>query len=56
MAKIASVHNFLSMVVVCHWPLYQLDIKNVFLHQDLKDEAYMEQLCSFVAQEVCKLR
>nr|XP_009795432.1 PREDICTED: uncharacterized protein LOC104242127 [Nicotiana sylvestris] len=31
-AKIASVRLFLSMAVVRHWPLYQLDIKNAFLH------------------------
>ncbi|XP_070050111.1 uncharacterized protein [Nicotiana tomentosiformis] len=31
-AKVASVRLFLSMVAVRHWPLYQLDIKNAFLH------------------------
>ncbi|XP_070019396.1 uncharacterized protein [Nicotiana sylvestris] len=50
MAKIASVRFFLSMAAVRHWPLYQLDIKNVFLHGDLEDEVYMEQPPSFVAQ------
>ncbi|XP_070039993.1 uncharacterized protein [Nicotiana tomentosiformis] len=39
--KIVSVRLFLSMVVVCHWPLYQPDIKNAFLHGDLEDEVYM---------------
>lgn len=29
------------MVVVRHWPLYQLDIKNDFLHGDIEDEVYM---------------
>ena len=59
-AKIASIHLFLSMVAMCHWPLYQLDIKNVFLHGELLEEVYMEQPPSFVAQGesglVCKLR
>ncbi|XP_070006743.1 uncharacterized protein [Nicotiana sylvestris] len=60
-AKVASVRLFLSMVAVRHWPLYQLDIKNVFLHGDLEDEVYMEQPPGFVAQGescglVCRLR
>ena len=34
-AKIAFVHLLLSMVAIGSWPLYQLNIKNVFLHGDL---------------------
>ncbi|XP_070044109.1 retrovirus-related Pol polyprotein from transposon RE1 isoform X1 [Nicotiana tomentosiformis] len=49
-AKVASVRLFLSMVAVRHWPLYQLDIKNAFLHGDLEDEVYIEQPPGFVAQ------
>ncbi|RVW82205.1 Retrovirus-related Pol polyprotein from transposon RE2 [Vitis vinifera] len=59
-AKIASVRLFLSMAAMCHWPLYQLDIKNAFLHGELLEEVYMEQPPGFVAQRefglVCKLR
>ena len=59
-AKIAFVSLFLSMAAICHWPLYQLDIKNVFLHGELLEAVYMEQLPGFVAQGesglVCKLR
>ncbi|KAJ9671198.1 hypothetical protein PVL29_027266 [Vitis rotundifolia] len=59
-AKIASVRLFLSMAAMCHWPLYQLDIKNAFLHGELLEEVYMEQPSGFVAQGefglVCKLR
>ena len=50
----------LSMAAMCSWPLFQLDIKNVFLHGDLAEEVYMEQPPGFVAQGesglVCKLR
>ena len=44
---------------MCHWPLYQLNIKNTFLHGELLEEVYMEQPSGFVAQGesglVCKL-
>ncbi|KAJ9685079.1 hypothetical protein PVL29_017204 [Vitis rotundifolia] len=49
-AKIASVRLLLSMAAMRSWPLYQLDIKNVFLHGDLAEEVYMEQPPGFVAQ------
>ena len=59
-AKIASVRLLLSMVVMRSWPLFLLNIKNVFLHGDLAEEVYMEQPPGFVAQGkfglVCKLR
>ncbi|RVW55440.1 Retrovirus-related Pol polyprotein from transposon RE1 [Vitis vinifera] len=42
-AKIAFVRLLLSMTAMCSWPLYQLDIKNAFLHGDLAEEVYMEQ-------------
>ena len=59
-AKIASVRLLLSMVAMRSWPLYQLDIKNAFLHRDHAEEVYMEQPPGFVAQGesglVCRLR
>ena len=60
MAKIASVHLLLSMVAMRSWPLFQLDIKIVFLHGDFVEEVYMKQPPGFVTQGesglVCKLR
>ena len=53
-----SVRLLLSMVAMSSWPLYQLDIKNAFLHGDLVEEVYMEQPPGFIAQEsglVCRL-
>ena len=59
-AKIVFVRLFLSMATMRSWPLFQLDIKNVFLHGDFAKEVYMEQPPGFVAQResglVCKLR
>ena len=59
-AKMASVRLLLSMAAMSSWPLYQLDIKNAFLHGNLTEEVYMEQPSGFVAQEesglICKLR
>ena len=59
-AKIASIRLLLSMADMSSWPLYQLDIKNAFLHGDLVEEVYMEQPPGFVAQGesglVCRLR
>ena len=58
-AKMTYVHLLLSMVSMRSRPLYQLDIKNAFLHGDLAKEVYIEQPPSFVAQGesalVCKL-
>ncbi|RVW51219.1 Retrovirus-related Pol polyprotein from transposon TNT 1-94 [Vitis vinifera] len=48
--QIASVRLLLSMAAMRSWPLYQLGIKNAFLHGDLAEEVYMEQPPGFVAQ------
>jgi len=36
-ARLHSIHILLSVAVVKQWPLYQLDIKNAFLHRNLQD-------------------
>jgi len=46
----ASVRLFIAMAALQQWPLYQLDVKNVFLNGDLQEEIYMEQPPGFVAQ------
>ena len=60
MAKIAFVRLLLSMATIRSWPIFQLVIKNVFLHDDLVEKVYMEQPPGFIAQVesglVCKLR
>ncbi|XP_057434172.1 uncharacterized protein LOC130726869 isoform X2 [Lotus japonicus] len=59
-AKLSSVRILISLAATNHWPLFQLDVKNSFLHGDLQDEVYMEQPPGFVAQgecgKVCRLK
>ena len=58
--KIAYVRLLLSMSAMRSWLIFQLDIKNAFLHGDLVEEVCMEQPPGFIAQGesglVCKLR
>ena len=49
-AKIAFVRLLLSMAAMQSCILYQLDIKNAFLHSDSVEEVHMEQPPGFVAQ------
>ncbi|KAI5311326.1 hypothetical protein L3X38_000380, partial [Prunus dulcis] len=41
MAKLNTVCVLLSLVFNCDWFLLQFDVKNAFLHGDLKEEIYM---------------
>lgn len=40
-AHITSVQTLLTIVAARQWPLTQLDVKNVFLNGELKEEVYM---------------
>ena len=37
-----TVHTLLAVVVVRHCPLYQMDVKNAFLHGSLTDDVFMQ--------------
>lgn len=58
--RLNSVRILLSIAISQSWPLYQLDIKNAFLHGDLQEEVCMDQPLGYVVPNsehmVCRLR
>lgn len=40
-AKMATVWTILTIAASKLWPLYHMDVKNAFLHSDLKEKVYM---------------
>jgi len=59
-AKMTSLRILVSLAATYHWPLHQLDIKNIFLNGILDEEVYMKQPPGFIAQgdstKVCRLK
>jgi Reverse transcriptase (RNA-dependent DNA polymerase) len=59
-AKMNTVRTLISCAVNLGWDLFQLDVKNVFLHGDLKEEVFMEISPGFVNEQlrdkVCRLK
>jgi Reverse transcriptase (RNA-dependent DNA polymerase) len=54
------VQTLISCEVNFGWDLCQLDVKNVFLHEDLKEKVYMEIPPDFeneqLKSKVCRLK
>lgn len=50
-AKLNSVRVLISLTINVGWELFQLDVKNVFLHGDLQEKVFMQQPPSFVGEE-----
>jgi len=46
---VSSFRLLILFAAINHWPLYQFDIKNVFLHSILDEEIYMKQRHDFIA-------
>ena len=58
-AKMTTVRMVISIAASQGWPLHQMDVKNAFLHGDLKEEIYMvlpPGLSSSSSLDVCKLK
>jgi len=59
-AKMTTVRAIIVMAASKGWSLHQMDVKNVFLHGDLREEVYMEQPLGYVDQThpnlVCRLK
>ena len=60
MARMNTIRIIISLAVNLDWPLNQYDIKNAFLHGDLKEEIYMQLPPGYEGNQnegkVCKLR
>ena len=58
-AKMTTVRMVFSIATSHGWPLHQMDVKNAFLHDDLKEDIYMvlpPGLSSPSSSDVCKLK
>jgi hypothetical protein len=59
-AKLNTFRVLLSLAANLDWPLHQLNVKNAFLHGELKEEVYMEVPPSYTTpsktEMVCKLQ
>ena len=58
-AKMTTIRLLLSLTSIYNWALKQLDINNVFLHGELKEDVYMVALLGLTyiqPGQVCKLK
>ena len=45
--KPVTIRTMLSLALSKAWPIHQLDVKNAFLHDELKETMYMHQPLGF---------
>eukprot|EP00268_Persea_americana_P020974 TRINITY_DN21008_c0_g1_i3.p1 TRINITY_DN21008_c0_g1~~TRINITY_DN21008_c0_g1_i3.p1 ORF type:complete len:139 (-),score=20.40 TRINITY_DN21008_c0_g1_i3:93-509(-) len=56
--KMTTVRYLRSIAAVRHWPLWQMDVKNTFLHRDPHETIYMRPPPGYAypTKHVCKLK
>ncbi|GJW29719.1 ribonuclease H-like domain-containing protein [Tanacetum coccineum] len=56
--KMVTVRCLLNIAVSMSWPVYQLDVNNVFLYSDLEEVVYMKPLEGYFSSDnkVCRLK
>jgi hypothetical protein len=59
-AKLTTIHVLIALIASKDWRLWQMDVKNAFLHGEIDKEIFMEQPHGFEDKHnpkyVCKLR
>jgi hypothetical protein len=58
-AKMTTVRTIPALAASQSWPLHQMDVKNAFLHGDLKEDVYLKipsGMSTSSSNDVCKLK
>ncbi|GJV65167.1 putative reverse transcriptase, RNA-dependent DNA polymerase, LTR copia-type gag-polypeptide [Tanacetum coccineum] len=55
-AKLVTLRTLLAFVVKRRWGIQQLDVKNAFIHGDLKEEVYMKITQGFSTKDETRVR
>lgn len=60
MVKMTTTHIVLVVAITLHWPIKKIDVKNAFLHGDLRETVLTDQPLGFTnpifPSHVCRLK